>query len=32
LKQKVADLSEEDFARLISELEAEVAKKLKENI
>jgi hypothetical protein len=32
LKQKVADLSEEDFARLVSELEAEVAKKLGENI
>jgi hypothetical protein len=32
LKQKVADLSEEDFNRLVSELEAEVAKKLGENI
>jgi hypothetical protein len=32
LKQKVADLSEEDFARLVSELEVEVAKKLGENI
>jgi len=32
LKQKVSDLSEEDFVRLISELEAEVAKKLRENI
>jgi len=32
LKQKVADLSEEDFNRLIIELEAEVAKKLGENI
>jgi len=32
LKQKVADLSEEDFARLVSELEAEVGKRLGENI
>jgi hypothetical protein len=32
LKQKVADLSEEDFARLVAELEAEVAKKLGESI
>jgi hypothetical protein len=32
LKQKVADLSEEDFNRLVTELEAEVAKKLGENI
>jgi len=32
LKQKVADLSEEDFTRLVSELESEVAKKLGENI
>jgi hypothetical protein len=32
LKQKVADLSEEDFARLVSELEAEVEKRLGENI
>jgi DNA-binding protein Fis len=32
LKQKVADLSEEDFSRLISEVEAEVEKRLGENI
>jgi hypothetical protein len=32
LKQKAVDLSEEDFARLVTELEAEVEKKLKENI
>jgi hypothetical protein len=32
LKQKVVDLSEEDFARLVTELEAEVEKKLGESI
>ena len=32
LKQKVADLSEEDFARLVCELEAEVEKRLGGNI
>jgi hypothetical protein len=32
LKQKVSDLSEEDFVRLISELEAEVEKRLGGNI
>jgi|GEM_PF-2498356 len=32
LKQKVADLSEEDFSRLVSELEVEVEKRLGENI
>jgi hypothetical protein len=32
LKQKVVDLTDEDFARLLAELEAEVQKKLGENI
>jgi len=32
LKQKVADLSEEDFNRLVSELEAEVEKRLGGNV